>query len=250
MSTSLKAPIIGVTSEEIKNLARPWAASKFGQTRTYIESIMQAGGAPVLLPLTEDESILRATYELLDGLCLAGGVDLGPALYGQKPYAEDTGISPLRDKTEQVLMRWALQDKLPILAICRGMHLINVEFGGTLHQDIPTDVPASIDHEESSKRKTIEDLSHTLSIKPGSRLADILGTTTIGSNGHHHQAINKLGKGVEAAGWAGDGLIEAIELHDLPYFVGVQCHPESLTRAEPRWAKLFESFVEACAKNR
>jgi putative glutamine amidotransferase len=238
-------PIIGLTCGEIHNKAEPWSPVAFGQSRTYVDSIIQAGGVPLLLPLTEDAAVLRAAYDVLDGLCLAGGNDLQPALYGQEPAAETNDYSALRDATEQTLLRLAMRDKLPLLGICRGMELINVELGGTLYQNIDSDILGSMDHDSSTKLRTLVDLTHTLRLKPGSKLAHILGVDTIGTNAHHHQAINQLGDGVEATAWTSDGVIEAIELPGYPYVVAVQSHPESLTFVEPAWAKLFESFVLA-----
>ncbi|MDB5178645.1 MAG: peptidase [Patescibacteria group bacterium] len=238
-------PIIGLTSGEIHNIAEPWSPVAFGQSRTYVDSIIQAGGTPLILPLSADEAVLRPLYELLDGLCLAGGNDLDPALYGQEPYTGASDHSALRDTTEQMLLRWALQDRKPLLGICRGMQLLNVESGGTLHQEIAQDLPGTLDHNASTKLKSLEDLSHTLRLGPDSKLANILAAGPIGTNAHHHQAIDKLGAGVKATAWTSDDVIEAIELINYPYAIGIQAHPESLTSVEPRWAKLFESFVAA-----
>jgi putative glutamine amidotransferase len=240
-----KKPIIGITCGEIHNQTEPWSPVAFGQSQTYVNAIIGAGGIPLLLPLSASEDILRPLYDLLDGICFAGGNDLNPKLYNQKPYESVTDYSPLRDTTEQMLLRWTLQDKKPLLAICRGMHLLNVEFGGTLYQDIPVDVPDSLDHNASTKLETLEDLSHKLRIDPHSKLATILGEATIGTNTHHHQAIHKLGATIQATAWAEDTIIEAIEIDGYPFAIGVQAHPESLVDVEPRWALLFASFVKA-----
>ena len=243
----IKKPIIGITCGEIHNQAEPWSPVTFGQSQTYVDAVIGAGGVPLLLPLGTAEDILHPLYDLLDGICFAGGNDLNPKLYNQKPYDNVTDYSVLRDTTELMLLRWTLKDGKPLLAICRGMHLLNVELGGTLYQDLATDVPNSLDHNASTKLKTLEDMSHRLRIDSGSKLADILGGATIGTNTHHHQAINKLGINIQAAAWADDNIIEAIELIDYPYAMGVQAHPESLVNTEPRWAKLFASFVDASA---
>jgi putative glutamine amidotransferase len=229
-----RKPIIGVTSEENANPARPWAPYKVGHSYTYMQRIIDAGGVPLLLPITTDEAVLRRAYELLDGLCLTGGYDIGH--------------SEPQDFTDRTMLHWALADRLPMLTICRGMQLLNLERGGTIYDDIATEVPGSIDHESSSKKQNIEDLSHALRIEPGSKLGAILGTESIGANAHHHQAVNKLGEGVTPTAWAQDDIIEGLELPDYPFVVGVQLHPESLARTEPRWQKLFDAFVAAATK--
>lgn len=243
--TEYKKPLIGITCGEIVNKDQAWAPEAFGQSRTYVDSIIQAGGAPILLPLTEDTALLHQLCALLDGFCMAGGNDLHPQLYGQQPESQTMDFSELRDKTEQIILQYALDHNKPILAICRGMQLLNVHFGGTLHQDIAKAKPDALDHDSSTKLETLTDLSHTLTIAADSKLATLVGPQELGTNAHHHQAIDVLGKGVKAVAWAADGIIEAIELPDYPYAIGVQAHPESLTQVEPRWLTLFQSFIAA-----
>jgi putative glutamine amidotransferase len=200
----------------------------------------------VLLPLTTDETLLQQLSDMLDGLLLAGGNDLNPTLYGQEALGTTNDYSDLRDITEQILLKQALASRKPILGICRGMQLINVYFGGTLHQNLYKSHPG-LDHGGSNKLKSLIDLSHELTIKPGSKLAEIIGPDNIGANAHHHQGIDKVGDNLEAVAWAEDTVIEGIEMADYPYGVCIQAHPESLTRVEPRWAQLFESFVAAAS---
>jgi len=244
-SATQKRPVIAITCGEIYNKEQTWTAANYGQTNTYVNAIIAAGGAPMLLPLTRDKALLEQLLSLCDGVCLAGGNDLHPRRYGQEPLATITDYSELRDATEEVIVAYALDHTMPILSICRGMQVLNVHLGGDLYQDIPTQLPSNIEHDSSNKLQSLVDLSHTLRIEPGSKLAGIVGAEAIGANAHHHQAIKNLGAGVRAVAWAEDGIIEAIEMPDYPYAVGVQAHPESLTKVEPRWAKLFSSFVTA-----
>jgi gamma-glutamyl-gamma-aminobutyrate hydrolase PuuD len=238
-------PLVGITCGEVHNKDEPWSPVVFGQSRTYIDSVLQAGGTPVLLPLTADPGVLADVCDTLDGLLLAGGNDLSPSLYDQQPSTEEHDYSVLRDASEQIVLRTILEARKPILGICRGMQLLNVHFGGSLYQDIATNLPDAIDHNASTKLKTLVDLGHALEIAPGSKLAGIVGNEAIGANAHHHQAIDRLGDGIEAVAWASDSVVEAIEKADYPYMIGIQAHPESLTEVEPRWQQLFTSFVQA-----
>jgi putative glutamine amidotransferase len=247
--SSTTRPVIGITSGEIHNKFQSWSPVIYGQSQTYVDCLVRAGGTPVIIPITTDEAVLRSIYELVDGICFAGGNDLHPSLYGEKPYPGEHDYSEGRDKVEQMLIKWTLEDKKPILGICRGMQLLNVRMGGTLHQDIATDMPNSLDQDASTTLQTLEDLSHTLRLDPESRLVEILEGDTIGANAHHHQSVKTLGMDIRASAWATDDVIEAIELTNYPYAVGIQAHPESLALVEPRWAKLFASFVDASKKS-
>jgi putative glutamine amidotransferase len=244
MQTDTKRPLIGITSGEIHNKIEAWSPVAYGQSQTYVNAVIAAGGTPLLLPLSIDRELLRQLGRMLDGLLLAGGNDIDPKLYGQEPAHATNDYSDLRDATEQILLEQALERRIPILGICRGMQLLNVHLGGTLDQDLTASHPG-LDHDGSTKLKTLVDLSHTLTIQPDSKLAAIVGAEPLGTNAHHHQAVDSLGDGLVATAWAADGVIEAMESTTYPYAVCIQAHPESLTEVEPRWAQLFSSFVAA-----
>jgi putative glutamine amidotransferase len=198
---------------------------------------------PVLIPITNDAEVIEHTFKKLDAILFAGGNDVNPKLYGQEPYAESSDFSVARDQMELQLMSMAVKKHKPILAICRGMQLLNVFCGGSLYQDIKTDLKLASDHEISTRKKTLVDLAHQLKIEPKSELAAIVDSYTIEANTHHHQAINKLGDNLSISARSEDKVIEAVEGIGDVYVIGIQCHPESLSSVEPKWDLVFSSFV-------
>jgi putative glutamine amidotransferase len=243
--SSERRPLIGITAGEIVNKDDPWSPVTHGQSITFIQAIAHAGGTPVILPLVDDEKLNRAMYESCDAILFAGGNDVNPALFDEEKHPTVKDVSVLRDTVEMRLMEWSLGDRRPIMGICRGMELLNVIRGGTLYQDIPSMLPDASDHDASTKARSLEDMAHVLRIDPDSRFAQIIGSQTIGTNTHHHQAINRLGQSIKAVGWAEDGVIEVIEDPNHPFTIGVQSHPESMeAKAEPLWRKFFAEFVK------
>jgi putative glutamine amidotransferase len=237
-------PFIAVTVREVIDSDYNWTPVVYGQFHTYTDAVVHAGGVPVIVPLIDDQPILRRLYEKCDGLLLTGGNDLDPGTYKSPHTSRARGVSPRRDKQELQLLEWALADDKPVFGICRGMQLINVALGGSLHQDISVDLPAAHNHEVSVERKNFHHLAHKLKINPSSRLAEILGTDVVATNALHHQAIDQLGDGLVATAHAEDGVIEAIELPGKHFVIGVQSHPEALeAETEPLWGKLFMAFV-------
>jgi putative glutamine amidotransferase len=244
----LQHPLIGITCGEITNAKEVWAGPSYGQRYTYIDAVAAAGGVPLVLPLVDDECLLRAMYDLCDGFLMAGGNDVDPAQYGQEWNPKTKDISPRRDEQELQLLRWALDDDKAVLGICRGMQLLNVELGGNLFQDISSEVNDSENHVASVDQEDFAYLAHGLKLDPDSRLAKILEADHIETNALHHQAVNTLGDGLVATGWAEDDVIEAIELPVKRFVLAVQSHPEALTTVEPKWQKLFRAFVENSKK--
>jgi putative glutamine amidotransferase len=241
-------PLIGITTGEIINALHPWSPVTYGQSHTYSDVVIRAGGLPVLIPITDQTDVLKEIYSRLDGILFAGGNDINPALYGEEVrYAVD--ISDARDATEVALLKWASDDKKPVLGICRGMHLFNAVGGGSLYQDIHAEAPGAHNHEQSSQEQNIEFIAHQLRIDKNSQLARTLQATTVGTNSHHHQAIKKLAPSLTAVAWAEDDTIEAVEGTSPQFISGVQSHPESLHVAAPAWDKWFAAFVAAAAKN-
>lgn len=246
----MRKPLIGLTAGEIENTQKPWAPYTHGQSFTYVEAIVHAGGVPVILPITDDEEVWRELYERCDGIVLAGGNDVDPARYGQVMHAKTHDVSTFRDAQEFALLQLALAGTKPVLAICRGMQLLNVGLGGTLFQDVPEQVVGAQNHEASNTEKDVARMAHHLTLKPDSKLARLVGKGSLPTNTHHHQAVDRVAPSLQAVAWAEDGVVEGLELQGERFIIGVQSHPESLeAHAEPRWALLFKAFVKEAAKN-
>lgn len=241
-------PLIGITTGEIYNLTSAWSPQAYGQSYTYSDAIIRAGGIPVLIPITTDVDTLEQIYNKLDGILFAGGNDISPGLYGEQPSEYTIDFSEKRDTVEIELLKWTLRDKKPMLGICRGAQLWNVIEGGSLYQHIPTDIPSASDHDLSTKLEDLAHLAHVLKVDENSRFAVIIDSTAIYANTHHHQAIKELGKGISASAWSEDGIIEAIESDDEDFYaIGVQCHPESLHNVESKWNLVFKSFITSAS---
>lgn len=200
--------------------------SRISRNHDYLESVRKAGHVPVLVPQTTDSNALAQIVARLDALILTGGEDINPRRYRENPIPELGKIAPARDAFDFALMDVALARKLPVLGICRGCQVINVYFGGTLWQDLPSRFPA---RHKLLHRQKINSAKphHGLEILPGSRLAKSIGATRVRVNSLHHQAVKDVAPGFKATARATDGVIEAIEGEKVPV-LGVQFHPELL----------------------
>ena len=208
------------------------------QKRVYFDAIEAAGAVVLPVPLSSDEKRVRALYDRCDAVCLPGGPDVAPDRYGEQ-QRDGFGVesAPELDGVEVCLARWALDDGRALLAICRGVQLLNVSLGGTLWQDIGRQVDGALEHDERDGRM------HPVEVSPGSRLGAVVGDRTVDVNSRHHQAIREVAAGLTVTARAPDGIVEAIEHTDHPFAVGVQCHPEELY-GRCSWAtRLFEEFI-------
>jgi putative glutamine amidotransferase len=212
--------------------------------RDYEAAVRRAGATPK--PLSLDDPTVTA-LDGVDGLLLTGGDDVDPALYGEAPHPTCDVSEPGRDAFEIDLIRRALAADLPVLAICRGLQVLNVALGGTLIQDIPSEPGPLLQHDAEGPPTT---LAHTVAVTPGSGLAALVGPDdTRAVNSRHHQAIRALGKGLVVTGTSPDGVIEAAEVPAARFCVGVQWHPENF-HATGEFDRLFNGFVDACRKSR
>ncbi|MFI7697582.1 gamma-glutamyl-gamma-aminobutyrate hydrolase family protein [Nonomuraea sp. NPDC049480] len=199
----------------------------------YVEQVARAGGQPVVLPPAGDPARL---VERLDGLILAGGGDIDPARYGEMPHEKSGYVRKFRDEAEFAVLAAALDAELPYLGICRGLQVLNVALGGTLHQHLP-DVVGHAGHAPAPGRFGPLPVIPV----PGTRLAKTLGTEPVTVPHYHHQAVDRLADGLTVSATAEDGTIEAVELDAGPFTMAVQWHPEA---AED--CALFEALVAAC----
>ena len=213
----------------------------------YVRCLVEAGGLPLVLsPVLGPGRAAEALREM-DGLLLSGGADIAPARYHTAPSPQLGSVEPERDAFELELFAAARANGLPILAICRGLQLVNVATGGTLWQDLPSERPGAVVHQQAEARSL---RTHDVRIQPGTRTAGALGVESLGTNSMHHQAVRELGGGLTATGWAADGVIEALESSDGgSWLVGVQWHPEDLGDGGPDDG-LFRAFVTAAAERR
>lgn len=175
------------------------------------------------------------------GLLLPGGGDIDPDIYGRERHAKTHNVNRRRDRFELTLVAEALDRNLPVLAVCRGMQLLNVHLGGTLVQHIP-DNPKFLDHGRDRPRA---EAAHHVRLVPNSRLAQIFATTDLGVNSHHHQGLDDTAPALKEVGWAEDGVLEAVESTEHDWVVGVQWHPEVMAPVDDSQMKLFRAFVAA-----
>ena len=209
-----------------------------------MEAVAAAGGLPVYVPPGLDPETLRDLYDRLDGLLLPGGPDVRPALYGQSQHPMSLVIDDPRDALELRLARWAAAEDLPVLGICRGHQVLNVALGGTLVQDIPSQVNTTLKHDQVDGLPRSNRL-HTVAIAEDSQLAAILGETHVSVNSLHHQSVAEVAPGARVTATAPDGVVEALEVPGKPFLLSVQWHPEDLYAEDPAMARLFEAFVAA-----
>lgn len=213
----------------------------------YVRSVEQAGAVPLVVPPSSPGDT-PFFLDRMDGLLLSGGVDLDPALFGEAPHPKLRRVDRRRDDLEIALVREAIRRDLPILAICRGIQVLNVATGGTLIQDLPSALAGGERHDcpEPRDRRV-----HEIETKPGTHLRSILGEETVSVNSFHHQAVGRLGDGLVAcARCPVDEVVEGLELPGRRFVVGVQWHPETFWDASDTFQPLFDAQVEACRNGR
>ena len=208
----------------------------------YMDAVAQAGGVPVMLPLTDERADLETLLELCVGILLTGGQDVSPEIYGQTALPLCGELCPARDRMERVLLTAALEREKAILGICRGMQFLNAALGGTLYQDLPAQRPSKCNHHMDAPYDRAE---HTVSLVEGSPLRGLLNSASIGVNSCHHQAVRNLAPGLSVMAEAPDGVVEAVWMPGKRFVWAVQWHPEFSYYADANSREIFNAFVES-----
>lgn len=238
----MSRPLIGL-STSVTSDTTPERATL---NAAYLHAVQQAGGVPVLLPPQLDAEARAVLADRLDGLVLSGGGDVDPACYGQPPHPRTADVSPARDALEIALVHRALERGTPLLAICRGIQVLNVALGGTLYQDLPGEPGGPIVHAQTEPRSRP---THTVKVVPdATRLGAIVAAAELAVNSFHHQGIHRLGDGLREVAWAADGVVEAVEMAGNRFVVGVQWHPEDLVGHDAAARNLFAALVDAARR--
>jgi putative glutamine amidotransferase len=215
----------------------------------YVRSLEGAGLIPLAVPPLTNPAQAAEILDAAGGLLLTGGEDVDPKLYGAPSHPRLGAINPTRDATELALFNAARERQLPVLAICRGIQLVNVACGGTLYQDLPSERPSNVQHDQPNDRSA---RTHDVTITAGSRLATATGAMTMAVNSYHHQAVARLGAGLRVTATATDGIVEGVESTDPDWWIlSVQWHPEDLTTDVRSWDRgIFKAFADQVAASR
>jgi putative glutamine amidotransferase len=224
-------------------------------SETYQEALLGAGAVPLALANTVSEAVIAESVARCDGVLLTGGEDLDPGIYATDAPAKLKALVTItpdggkRDLRELLLVREVFRQRKPLLAICRGHQVLNVALGGTLHLDIPTQIPGAIGHRQMERRSEVV---HEVTLTPGSLVAKITGKQSLGVNSTHHQAVARVAPCLQAVGKSADGVVEVLEMGPREaagpaFLLSVQFHPERLVAEHPEHRAIFHAFVQACA---
>ncbi len=243
---TIQKPLIGCTTYH-KTTEQDPPLEIIGLMPSYIEAITAAGGLPVMIPLGLDADTLHAILQRVDGVLLPGGGDMHPAAYQANGGNKCYGIDEDRDRVEVLVAQTAVSTNTPLFAICRGIQVLNVALGGTLWEDIESEMPNAMAHDHYRKLPR-NYLAHTVDIAPNSHLAQLMDARETAVNSLHHQGIRDLAPDLTPTATAADGLIEAVEIPGHPFVLGVQWHPENLIHDVPQMLSLFKGLVDAAQR--
>ena len=222
-----QAPIIGISCGRSESGAATLSAN-------YTNAVFRSGGIPLIFPTVVDSAMASILIHSVDGIIFSGGPDLDPSYYGETVWNETVEVDTLRDVSDLLLMRAALASGKPVMAICRGEQLMNVVLGGTLVQDIPTQVDTMVKHSGGAL--------HRIGVEKGSVLYELFGQDSLTVNSTHHQAVKTPAPGVKVTARADDGIIEAYEYGDQ--VIAFQFHPEGMARTDDAWLAPFRYLLK------
>ena len=231
-------PIIGMT-------ACRGEGDVYKTNDTYVKAVVRAGGIPVMLPIANRPEDCPRLAKALDALLVPGGVDVAPQYYGEEPRDTVTCVDRELDAFELALIRETAKAGKPIFAICRGIQVVNVAFGGTLWQDIPSQCPEAHGHYQKTDSRSEE--YHTVKLLPGTHLREIFGEEEILTNSYHHQAVRELAPGFAVSARTADGIVEGMENRDGS-IIAVQWHPECMEERHPVFRRFFNALVARASK--
>lgn len=227
VSSCRRAPVIGISCGWINSGTSTLSV-------TYTRAVARAGGIPVIIPTIADSALAAALVGKMDGVIFSGGADLDPSYYGETIWNETVQVDPIRDASDLLLMRAAIAAKKPVMGICRGEQLLNVVLGGTLYQDIPTQVDTLVVHCGGAL--------HRIGVEKGSVLYRLFGEDSLTVNSFHHQAVKDVAPGVRVTARADNGIVEAYEYGDR--LIAFQFHPEVMAWTDSTWLAPFRYFVK------
>lgn len=231
-----KKPIIGVCPlwDEEKN--------SYWMLPGYMDSILASGGVPIMLPFAEDDERITQLSEMCDGFVFTGGQDVAPEIYGETVKFDNVGCCKKRDALERALLEKALQQDKPILGVCRGVQFLNAALGGTLYQDLPSEVPSLLEHHQNPPYDVP---IHAVTVTPGTPLHTLSGKEELMVNSYHHQAIKALSPQLACMAVASDGIIEAAYMPNKKFVFAVQWHPEFLFAVDETSRRIFRAFIDS-----
>lgn len=236
------SPVIGIsTNFQTVDKGKFLGMERIYVNKDYADAVVKAGGIPLLLPPVENAPAIRKYVQLCDGFILSGGGDINPLLFGESPHPKLEEIHTGLDRAQWLLTEEILKTSKPLLAICRGIQLLNVVLGGSLWQDISATGHPVMLHSQTGPRA---DKFHPVNILKGSVLNEIFGEC-LEVNSFHHQCLKDPGRNLKIAATAPDGIIEAVEMNDRSFGLGIQWHPEMLLTGSDEMLPLFRQFISA-----
>lgn len=238
----MSKPIIGISGSIIIDGSGNFPGYRRSYVNEdYVKSVIKNGGIPYIIPMNSSEEVIKEQIQNVDGLILSGGHDVSPRFYNQEPHKNLGGILPERDVFDFNLVKFAIEKNIPILGICRGFQILNVYYGGSLHQDVGLKKDTFIKHNQVNFPYLT---THSVELIDNTKLKEIFNEDTIMVNSFHHQIIDKVADGFITSAVSKDGVVEAIENPNYKYMLGVQWHPEMLHSSEEKMNLLFSELIK------